>query len=313
MKKALLLSLLLVLLISCSEPIRQDRLLMGTNCSVSVFSKSDEKEIESCFEILSGIEKRISSKLADSEIGEINREAGKNSVKVSRETFDLVKRSLELKELTEGAFNPLLGKITSLWNIGSGDEIVPDKQTIDNLVHHLEIGAIVLDEDNLTVYLSDENTALDLGAIGKGYASDVVSSYLKENGIKKALINLGGNVYAIGKKGKDKNWKIGIRNPEGNGLFTTVEIDEGAVITSGSYERYFISDGVRYHHIMDPSTGYPANNDLVSVTIIGRDACLADALSTAVFVLGEEKGIKLLEKLGIRAILLTEDGRTVNV
>ncbi len=286
---------------------------MGTNCSISVFAKSDEERIQECFDILSSIEKRISAKLSESEISKINKAAGKESVRVSEETFKLIKRSVELHKLTKGAFNPLIGKITALWNIGSGDEKVPEKAEIEFLVTHAREGEIVLDEANQTVYLTDEYTSLDLGAIGKGYASDVLSAFLEKEGVSKALINLGGNVYAVGKKSKKANWKIGLRNPDGNGLFTTVEIEDGAVVTSGAYERYFIQDGVKYHHIMDPDTGYPVNLDLTSVSIICEDATLADALSTAVFVLGKEEGIKLLTELGVNAVLLTRDKEIIKL
>lgn len=305
--------LLSLLLISCSSPIRDDRLMMGTSCSLTVFRRGDEQYIGECFDILSQIEDRISAKRSESEIGRINAAAGEHAVKVSRETFLLVERALEIRDLTEGAFDPLVGRLTALWNIGNGDEKVPSPEEISLLVAAMKRAEVVLDEKNSTVFITERDAALDLGAIGKGYSSDVLAAYLSESGVRKAIINLGGNVYAVGSKGRGKLWNVGLRSPEGDGIFTTVSVEEGAVVTSGAYERYFISDGVMYHHILDPESGYPVDLDLVSVSILSRDGTLADALSTAVFVLGRERGTALLKRLDVRAVLLTKEGEIIRL
>ncbi len=287
--------------------------MMGTSCSITVFRRADEKYIRECFDILFAIEKRISAKIDDSEIGLVNQNAGKSAVKVSPETYALVKRAMEIEKLTEGAFNPLVGRVTALWNIGSGEEKVPSKEELAPLVEAVKRAEVVFDDSASTIYITEESAALDLGAIGKGYSSDILASYLKKKGVARAIINLGGNVYAVGSKGRGKLWNVGLRSPDGDGIFATVATKEGAVVTSGAYERYFVSDGVMYHHIIDPETGYPVDLDLLSASILSTDGTLADALSTAVFVLGRDRGIELIKRLGVNAVLLTKERETIRL
>lgn len=303
--------LLISLLTSCSsnEPYTDTRYLMGTQCSLTVYSKSDQKVFDGFFSQLEELDHRISRTYVHSEIHAINEKAGIEEVEVSAETFSLIKRALELSQFTGGAFNPLVGALTDLWAIGTDEARVPSAEEISEVLSYVTPDHIVLDEEEQSVFLTSPQTRLDLGAIGKGYASDVLAGYLRENGVSRAIINLGGNIYCIGSKSRDAKWVIGLQNPDSEygGYYATVEVEDEAVVTSGAYERFTIDeDGKVYHHIFDPQTGYPSESDLLSATIITPDGTLADALSTAVFVLGSEEGAALVERAGVNAVLLTD-------
>lgn len=302
--------LLLSLLTACSsnESYTDTRYLMGTQCAITVYKRADQKVFDGFFSRLEELDHTISRTYAHSEIHEINENAGIEPVVVSAEIFSLIQRAMELCELTGGAFNPLVGALTDLWAIGTDEARVPSAEEIASVLSYTSPEHIVLDEEEMSVYLTSPHTHLDLGAIGKGYASDVLASYLRANGVESAIINLGGNIYCIGTKRHGEKWVIGLQNPdtEYGGYYSTVEVEDTAVVTSGAYERYTVEDGRVYHHIFDPETGYPSESDLLSATIISPDGTLADALSTAVFVLGSEQGRELIEGCGVEAVLLTD-------
>lgn len=312
-----LLLLLLAILTSCDSRgvFSDNRFLMGTQCSLTLYKESDTELFDGFFDLLEQIDHTISRTYEHSEIHAINQAAGVEKVAVSEETFNLIKRSLEIAELTDGAFNPLIGGITALWGIGTDDAMVPAREEISFLLPYCSLDHIVLDESEYSVFLTSPYTQLDLGGIGKGYASNVLSSFLEESGVESAIINLGGNIYCVGEKEKGDPFVIGLQNPQAahGGYYDTVQVRSSAVVTSGGYERYTEEEGVVYHHIFDPQTGYPSTSDLASVTIISEDGTLADALSTAVFVLGSKEGSELLEALGTSAVLLTRDGETIRL
>ncbi len=288
---------------------------MGTECVITLFSSSDAEALSGAFEILKDIDGRISRTREDSEISRINRMAGLEEVEVSEETFSLLARAVDLAYFTEGAFNPLLGGVVDLWGIGTEEARVPSQEEIAAVLPYCSLDNILLDEARRTVFLKSDKTSIDLGAIGKGYASDKVAEYLRSQGVERGIINLGGNVYVLGRKSAEEPWVVGLQNPESGygGYYATVSVEDCAVITSGSYERFMTKDGMEYSHIMDPETGSPAETDLLSASIISEDGAFADVLSTAVFVLGYDEGVSLIEKASVEAVLLTDEMEMVRL
>ncbi len=281
---------------------------MGTNVTLTVYSKEDQRKIAGAFDLLYRIENKISANREGTVIAAINEKAGVEAVKVDEDVFNLICFALELYRKTDGYFNPAIGALTKLWNIGSENPQVPSREDLEVVLPLLNPDDIVLDMENKTVFLTKEGMRLDLGGIGKGYAADALKSYFKENGVKKAIINLGGNILILGEKKEGEKWNVGIVDPENTqDYFTTVSLEEGTVVTSGSYERFFEEDGVIYHHILNPETGYPWETDLLSATIVTDSSTLADGLSTAVFAGGIDEAERLASEFNVKIILLMKD------
>ncbi len=274
---------------------------MGTAVTLTFYDRREADIADEAFSLLYEIENKISFHEDSSYISKINENAGIAPVKVPEDVYELIKESIELSEKTDCCFNPLMGAITSLWNIGSEDARVPDKAELDEAIRLLSLDDILLDDAEHSVYLRKKGMKLDLGGIGKGYAALCLKELFIDNGIERALINLGGNVYALGRKKSGSKFRIGIQNPEGGEYLTVVELENESAVTSGAYERYSIIDGVRYHHIFS-SDGYPSDSDLLSATIIASDPMLADALSTAVFSAGSAEAEKLSESFNVKII-----------
>ncbi|MCF7913922.1 MAG: FAD:protein FMN transferase [Spirochaetaceae bacterium] len=323
----LLLSAFLILAFSSCQQSSPERIsetdfALGTTCSVQLYGTQYKDKLAPALAIATEIEDKMSAHTEDSEVAEINRKAGDEPVEVSEETFNLIARAKEFSAIGNGVFDLTVGPLVELWDIGSGEETVPDAEQIEAALQKVNYKDIELipagqrsEEGNEKVkrprvYLQRPGMRIDLGAIAKGYAADRMVEYLKSQGVEYGIVNLGGNVYAFGEKHNNSVWKIGIQSPEdarGNYL-GVVELVDKAVVTSGKYERYFIEDGVRYHHILDTEDGFPIEKDLASVSIISADATEADALSTLVFGLGLEKGLEFTEQRpGVDSILVTED------
>ncbi|KXG77054.1 FAD:protein FMN transferase [Thermotalea metallivorans] len=285
--------------------------MLGTHLQLSLWTE-DKAEgmavIRECFQRIYQIEQKMSVNIANSEVNEINRYAGKEYVAVSDDTMTVLRKGFAYAALTDGAFNPAIGPLVKLWGIGTEKERVPRLDEIQEVLKYVDYKGIKFQDEN-KVKLDIDGMQLDLGGIAKGYAADAVTKIIREKGIKHAIINLGGNVVAVGKKTDGTPWKIGIQDPfEPTGTHMgVIEITDQTVVTSGNYERYFMRDGKRYHHIIDPKTGYPSENGVISATIITDSSIDADALSTSVYVLGLEKGMKLIESMeGVECIIITE-------
>lgn len=291
-------------------------LMLGTVCRITVLaSPSDrfdgEAVLDAAFDRISDIEHKISRLLPDSELSLVNDRAGIAPVVVSEETFGIVGTAFRCAELTDGAFNPAIGPLVSLWGINTEDAKVPTEQEIERILPLLDWKSVVLDEAGRSIFLPMEGMSLDLGGIGKGYAADAVRAVLLDMGVSNALVNLGGNILVIGTRADGRPWRIGLQDPvaERGEYFLSLSVSDGTVVTSGPYERFFERDGVRYHHILDSTTGRPAATHIESVTLTGPNSTVADALSTAVFVLGFERSFGLLEGLpGMDAVFLMDDG-----
>lgn len=272
-----------------------------------------EKHLTKIEQMLDDIDQQINMSNNNSEIHAVNQGAGKEAIKVSSETFDLVKVSKEYAQDTKGTFDPSIGPLISLWKIGNGGEHVPDSDEILRAKSLINYNDIEMDEEHSTIKLAKEGMSLDLGGIGKGYAADLVAEYLHQEHIESAIIDLGGSsIIAIGSKPSGESWRIGLQDPdrERGEQLALLQIDDETIDSSGVYERFFIENGVRYHHILDPKTGFPTQNGIKSVTLVGGTATDADVLSTALVVMDLEDGMAYIsQKKDVEAMFVMEDNQ----
>jgi len=284
------------------EPLSKTEFMMDTVMTIKLYDKKDEVILDKSFDRIREIEDKMSITIEDSDVSKINKNAGKNPVKVDDEVYEILTRAKYFAELTDGAYEPTIGPLVDLWNIRNegknNKHDIPSKEDIEKALNKVDYKKLELLEDN-KVFLKEEGMKLDLGGIAKGYAADEIKKILKENGVNSAIVDLGGNIYAVGSKGQDEYWKIGIQNPqEQRGSYVgIIEVKDSSVVTSGDYERYFEVNGKRYHHIIDSKTGYPSDNELSAISIIAKSSTDSDALSTALFVLGREKSKEVLKEL----------------
>ncbi|MTI59910.1 MAG: FAD:protein FMN transferase [Firmicutes bacterium] len=283
--------------------------LMGTVVQMRVYGSNAQEVIDNSFARLREIENEMSTTIVSSEISRINTHPGED-IKVNADTYRVIKKAVEYANLTNGRFNPAIGPLVKLWGIGTENARVPAKDEIKEALKLVNYQWIDLDDKQMTVMLEKQGMSLDLGAIAKGYAADEVRKIVKDSKVKSAYVNLGGNVLVIGGKSDGTPWKVGIQDPRHNrgNVMASIDVRDKTLVTSGNYERYFEKDGVIYHHILDPDTGYPADSGLLSCTIITTDSFDADVLSTSIFILGPAKGLELVEEIdGVEAMLITKD------
>ncbi len=308
--------LLLVLLASCSlqreKVYRKTMILMDTLVTINVVADSAEKAdkaMNSAFDEIGKLDRLLNFFSSTSELATINRNAGLSPVKVSSETLEIIEDAVYASEQTGGAFDPTIGPEISLWDFHS--QKMPDDKTVRERLPRVNYKLIRVDRNRSTVYLEKKGMLMDLGAIAKGYAADKAAEELKRQGIRAGLVSCAGDIRAFGLKQDGKPWRVGIKNPRpGNGddeIMATVELSDMAISTSGDYERYFMSGGKRYHHILDPKTGYPAP-ECQSVTVIAKNGFQTDSFSTGVFVLGPEKGMEVLKRLGFEGVIIDKNG-----
>ena len=237
------------------------------------------------------IESVLSLHLSQSEIATINENAGVQPVEVSQRTFGLLQRAKELSEQSDGAFDITIAPVVELWGITSDHPHVPTDEELAQAMALMGLEDLVLDEEACTAYLTRPGMAIDLGGIAKGWTADQLREYARELGAERGYVSLGGNLMIIGERPDGDPFKFGLRDPQGDAstYLGTVTLEDGCTMaTTGGYERYFEEDGIRYHHVLDPRTGYPADSDLLSVAVISKDGTLADYLSTTLFVQGLE-------------------------
>jgi thiamine biosynthesis lipoprotein len=254
------------------------------------------------------LDKMLSTGDVDSEVSILNSE-GKGVL--SEDAFYLMNRAMEICKMTDGAFDPAIYPIMEEWGFTTGDYQVPEASKITELLEYIDPEAITLYEDTKKVEFEKEGMEIDFGGIAKGYASAEVMKIFEDYNVSCGIVNLGGNVQVYRCKTDGSPWRIALQNPDSeDGYLGILKIEDKAVITSGGYERYFEQDGQTYHHIIDPSTGYPAENGLKSVTIISDDGVLADGLSTALYVMGTERARQFWGEHSdeFDVILLTENG-----
>ncbi|HPU01434.1 MAG: FAD:protein FMN transferase [Firmicutes bacterium] len=286
------------------------RLLMDTDVSVQFYSGSSqeaEAAKEELFQEMRRLEQLLSYTESSSEVGKINRAAGKEPVQVGPEAMEAIAKAIYFAGLSEGAFDPSVAPLLDLWGFRGETYRVPSSGEIEAAAALVDYRLVEIDRTAGTIFLPQPGMALDLGGIAKGYIIDRGLELLARRGMGHALINAGGDIGVLGPKPDGSPWRIGVKHPRREGeLIAVIPCSQkGAVVTSGDYERFFEKDGERYHHILDPQSGYPART-LISVTVVAPTAVEADALSTAIFVLGPQRGLELVESLpGIEAILVT--------
>lgn len=284
--------------------------VLGTIINLKVFGKKGEKAIEKAIEKLNDIDDKMSAFKEYSEISKINSKAGGTREVVSKDTYFVVKKAVEYSKILEGTFDPTIRPLVKLWNIGTEEEAIPEKSQIEETLKFVNYNDVILDESNNSIMLKYKKQALDVGGIAKGFAADEVRDIFYKHKIKSALIDLGGNIFALGSKEDGTPWKVGIQNPfrpRGQHI-GILSVKNKSVVTSGNYERYFVKDGQRFHHIIDPKTGYPSQSKIISATIISDNSIDGDGLSTGVYILGIDKAMEIIEEIeGIDAIFITED------
>ena len=253
------------------------------------------------------LEELLSRFIPGSEISRINRSAGMKCERLSDDTYEVLSRAIEFSRCCQGLFDVTIGPLVTLWNSSKDTCKPPEDLRIRQVIPLVDYTNLLLDPCKKTAGLQRIGQSIDLGGIGKGFAGDKFLEVFKKYGISSAFTNIGGNVVALGTKPDSSPWRVGIQHPrQENSLVGLVSVADKAVVTSGDYQRYFIgSNGKRYQHILNPSTGYPAESGLVSVTIVADSSMAADALSTMLFVAGMNKGVELLKSFpGTEAILI---------
>lgn len=292
-------------------PASKEFFAMDTYMEVDAYGDNGEKAVAKAEKEVIKLDSILSTGKSTSEISKLN----KNKMQVvSADTMSLIKESIKISKETNSAFNPTIYPLMELWGFTTKNYYVPKDNEIKPLLNHMDIDNIKIDERKNEVSFKDNKMKIDLGAIAKGYTSSKIIDIFKENNIKSGMVTLGGNVQVLGKKPDGSLWKVGIQNPIGEDEYLGVlQTSDKAVITSGGYERNFTKNGKTYHHILDPSNGYPANNGLTSVTIISSDGTLADALSTSLFVMGKDKAIDFYKKSNYNFdfILYTSDNKLI--
>lgn len=280
---------------------------LGTICTQTIYA-GDETVIAEADQLLFDIDARMSLFREQSEVDKIN-ESG-DFVEVSEDTYAVIELAQSISAATDGAFDISMGILTQEWDITNNPH-VPEDAIIKEELKQVGYEAIELKDGKVK---TPAPMKIDLGGIAKGFAADEIAKLYREKGVTSATINLGGNIYAVGQKPDGSAFRIGIADPENSAdYFAIVSLpDRTALVTSGAYERNFTENGVFYHHILDPKTGYPSNSDIKSVSIFAESSARADALSTAVFVLGSEKGMDVLNAMeGIEAIIVTQDNQVI--
>ena len=315
---SLLLILSLNILTSCSknnktsEPLSKSEMLMGTVVTVTLYDSNNEEILNKVFSKVKDLESTLSINENGTLVDKINENAGISPVKVDDYTYTVIKKGVEYSKLSNGLFDISVGPIVKLWSIGLPEAKVPTKEEIEERLPLIGFNDIELNDTDKTIYLKRKNMLIDLGGIAKGYTADIISDLLTEEGVNSAIINLGGNIFAHGKKPNGDEWKIGIQDPfsERGGIIGTLVTTNKSIVTSGIYERYIEKDGIKYHHILSPKTGYPYENEIAGITIVSDKSTDGDALSTSVFAMGVDEGMKFVNSIdGIDAIFITKDNK----
>jgi FAD:protein FMN transferase len=287
---------------SCSKPEssahRRSQFLMGTLVEISVYEKDKDLAqlaIQNAFDEIQRMEKLMSTHIPTSEISQINQSAGLRTVSVSPEVLEVIRRALYWAEQTDGALDVSIGPVHELWDFDGDHPALPDKNTLAQELLKVDYRKIQI--ENQTVFLMDKGMRLHLGAIAKGYAVDQAINILQDSNIRHALINAGGDLKTLGKRPDQTAWKIGLQHPRRpESILASFSLTEKAVATSGDYQKYFDHEGIRYHHILNPKTGYPVTG-VMSATVVAKTVMDADSLSTALFVMGAKKGLAFIDSL----------------
>ncbi len=290
-------------------PISKSDFMLNTFVTITIYDSQDESLLEESLKLCREYENLLSRTLESSEISRLNNRDPKTAaVTVSDTTAELIQKGLEFSARSQGAFDITIEPVSSLWDFSGNSQIVPQKKQLEEAAEKVDYRQVLVEGNQ--IHFASPDTRIELGAIAKGYIADKIKEYLLGQGVKSALINLGGNVLCIGEKPDSSPFYIGLQMPfkDRNETIAVVAVTDQSVVTSGIYERYFEKDGMDYHHILNPDTGYPYDNDLLSVTIISPKSVDGDGFSTACFSLGLEKGMALVNQAeDVYGFFITED------
>ena len=278
---------------------------MDTVMTLEAYGQNADAALDEAVAEIERLDALWSIASSDGEIAQLNAE---KNITASADTLALLTRAKEISAATDGLFSTTIAPLMEAWGFTSGDYRVPDEAELSALLAHVDDEEIAISDSTVTI---PADAKVDLGGIAKGFTSARVMEIFRENGIKNGILSLGGNVQALGTKPDGSLWRVGLQDPaDERALFATLELADKAVITSGAYERNFEQDGVVYHHIIDPRTGYPAESGLSSVTIVSDDGTLADGLSTALFIMGKEAAVEFWRshRDDFDMVLLADDG-----
>lgn len=304
---ALLLTVLVIIpQTGCSnkEPVSKSDFCLDTSCEITIYDMEDmsqdkaEQTLEKTYEQIRGYENLLSKTVEGSDVYRINHAEGRTT-EVSAETAEVLDTALLMGELSDKAFDVTVGSLTELWDFKSENPDVPADKDIKKALETVGLGKLHV--SGTSVSLDDKGTLLDLGGVAKGYIADRAGEYLEAQGVIRAIVNLGGNISVIGEKEDNTPWNIGIERPysDRSEIIGSIKVADQTIVTSGIYERQFVKNGVRYHHVLDPQTGYPAETDLeaVTVTAVKGNSGFCDALSTACLIMGRDDAMELIRKL----------------
>lgn len=312
MKNFIFIALLLSSL--CQAQVQRNRTvkLMGSRFDITMVAKdaaAAEAYIDTAIVEISRIEHLISDWMPDTQISEVNRNAGIKPVKVDKEVFDLTERALQFSKITDGAFDISFAAMDRIWKFDGSMKEMPSPEAVKKSVEKVGYKNIILDKEKQTIFLKKEGMKIGFGALGEGYAADKVKKMMMERGVQAGIVNGSGDMNTWGRQPKGDPWTVGITNPiNKNKVFAVVPLHESAVTTSGSYEKFVVFNGKRYAHIINPVTGYPASG-LCSATVFGSSAEMCNGFSTSIMVLGKDVGLNLINQIpGLSCIVVTDDG-----
>ncbi len=278
---------------------------MDTYMSLTAYGDMAEEAVRKAADKINELDRMLSTGNEKSEVSVLNSEGVS---RFSEDAMNILEKSLEISNMTDGSFNPAIYPVMELWGFTSGSYRVPSEEDIKSALANINIDGIGVSGSEVT---AADGMKLDFGGIAKGYASSAIMEIFSRCGVTSGIVSLGGNVQVLGTKPDGSLWRTAVRHPENDGYIGVVNVKDKAVITSGGYERFFEKNGTRYHHIIDPSTGAPAHSGLLSVSIVSADGALADGLSTALFIMGEDRAVSFWRKHSglFDFIIMTDDGR----
>lgn len=285
---------------------------MGTLVTITASAADQEvghRAIQAGFDEIKRLERLLSTWIPESELSQVNAEAGRHPVRVSRETLEIVAKSIEIARLTDGGFNIAIGPAVEAWSVTERQHI-PSDDELQRLKSLVDVTSIQVDVRAQTIFLPHKGMKIDVGGIGKGYAADRAAEEMKKAGAQGGVVALSGDIKTFGAPPGAAGFPVGIKHPRKEGaVIAIIDLQDEAISTAGDYERFFERDGVRYHHILDPQTLQPARS-CQSVTVIGKEGVMVDGLDTGIFVLGPERGMALVERLsGVEAVIIDDQGR----
>lgn len=285
---------------------------MHTNITITVVSDDAaraERAIDAAFDEIVRLEKLLSFWSEDSEVAAINRMAGREPVKVSHDTLEIINWAGRISNDTDGAFDATIGPVIRQWDFKK--HLKPDPAKLANALKRINHRMMIVNTADSTAYLADASMSFDTGGIAKGFGADKAVETLKRMGINAGLVAIAGDIRAFGRKPDGSGWTVGIRDPRGDGpeaLMAMIELTDSAISTSGDYERYFMDGNKRLHHLLDPRTGYPAEGAM-SASVVAPLAVQADGYSTGIFILGPEAGLRAIDKAGLDCLIMDSEGK----